>query len=580
MKNVKTLITILILFIYAPLASSEEITLDQARRIAEDFFNLSYRARNHAMVDLQMVWSGNVVQTKSSSEVPAFYVFDNALGPGFVVVAGDDVAKPILGYSFESEFVVDNMPSNVKSWFDDIEVAVQQARKSPEVYYSSDPYVGNIVLEIETAKWDQSAPYNNFCPMDGDSRSVTGCVATAIAILMRYHQWPECGVGTIPSYVTSTKGISVPAIELGHSYDWDNMPLVYPTRPTAAQENAVARLMADCGAMVEMDYTSSSSGAQTIGIPDVLSRYMGYDISAGHYQRKYYTDEQWHSMIQNELIENGPVFYRGHGENYGHVFILDGFTDAEYYRLNWGWGGEYNGYFTLDALNPQQNYEYNQSQMAILNVKKNQGGYPEIRGIISKYDGLSSLKADRTVFEPGVTFKLSTGLLVNSGSQQFSGLIGFIIVDAEQNVKEVLYTHKVDLQPNWGTRFSNMSLKFKSDLNFGDCLIAAMYDERNSKWVKFIADQTNGSVDAIPLCSIAGTTSFEYNTSTRIITLNTKNGLEAYVVTEGGTVIDGAVEYAERTITIDTSSMEKGRYRLCLYNKYEETELVFVVGEK
>lgn len=591
MKNFKILTALLAFFLFPASLFSEEVSLEKARQIAETFFGSRPLTRTSSSVDLKMVWDGGSRQTKGPADAPTFYVFDNASGPGFVIVAGDDLAKPVLGYSFENEFVVEGMPENVKAWMDGLEEAVTLARNNPSAFnVPTSSAVGNVVLKRETAKWNQSAPYNNLCPFDGGTRSYTGCVATAVAIVMRYHKWPESGEGIIPAYTTSSKGISVPAIELGYEYDWDNMPLTYPQYGyTDAQAQAVARLMADCGAMLAMDYTAEESGAPTEFIPAALDGFMKYDGSIGCYGRAYYTDSEWHAMIRKELEDNGPVIYSGHNDGSGHAFVLDGYTDNGYYSLNWGWGSQCDGYYTLDALNPTDqgiggSYDgYNLSQNAILNVKKEEGGSSELRGYISPYNGISGLCADRTVFEPGVPFKLSTGLLVNASNEQFNGPFGFIVVDADQQVKEEVYTFNAALPAGYGYQFVDQDMVFYSQLDFGYQLIAAMYDEDKGKWIKLITDKTDGSVDAIALYdafSIEKSTSFEYNTQTKVITLGVKDGVSASVLTEAGAVVDGVVQSSGNVVTVATASLEPGRYRLILSKASEAHEMYFVVGSE
>lgn len=135
--------------------------------------------------------------TRSSVQSPAYYVFDNTGGPGFVIVAGDDVAMPVLGYSFEHEFSKDNLPANLKAWLEYMRDEVNEARRSGAKAESavtrawSQVEVGTPVVELETAKWNQMEPYNLLCPIVGGESTYTGCTATAVAIVMRYHQWPE-----------------------------------------------------------------------------------------------------------------------------------------------------------------------------------------------------------------------------------------------------------------------------------------------------------------------------------------------------------------------------------------------------
>lgn len=591
MKNFKILTAVLAFFLFPASLFSEEVSLEKARQIAETFFGSRTLTRASSPVDLQMVWDGSPRQTKGQADAPTFYVFDNASGPGFVIVAGDDLAKPVLGYSFENEFVTEGMPLNVKAWMDGLAEAVSLARNNPSAFnVATASSVGNVVLKHETAKWNQSAPYNNLCPFDGGSRSVTGCVATAVAIVMRYHKWPESGEGTIPAYTTSSKGISVSAIELGYEYDWDNMPLIYSQFGyTDAQAQAVARLMADCGAMLTMDYSADASGTACELIPGALDSFMKYDGSIGAYSRAFYTDEEWHAMMRQELADNGPVIYSGNDGSVGHAFVLDGYTDQGYYSLNWGWGSYCDGYYTLDALNPSgqgtggSEGGYNLGQTAILNVKKEEGGYADVRGVIYTYNDIAGLQADRTVFEPGVTFLLSTGLLVNAGSETFTGPMGFVIMDADDQAKEVVASFNAELPVGYGYFFDRTALQFSSELEFGDHLIAAMYDSRKGKWVKMLAEKTEGAVDAIPLCdaaSIAQSTTFEYNTQTKVITLGVKDGVSASVLTEAGAVVDGVVQSSGNVVTIAAASLEAGRYRLTLSKDSEVHEMYFVVGSE
>ena len=189
----------LISFLSALLLSAEERSVQQAGVIAKEFM-ASMPSTKSAAMDLQMVWDGTAA-VKSGDEAPAFYVFDNVSGPGFVIVSGDDKARTILGYSLDNELDADNLPPHFISWMREISDQVEYMRSRPAYAGTkADTDVGTTVLKHETAKWNQGAPYNIFCPMDGQKQSVTGCVATATAIVMRFHKWPDAGVGTTPAY--------------------------------------------------------------------------------------------------------------------------------------------------------------------------------------------------------------------------------------------------------------------------------------------------------------------------------------------------------------------------------------------
>lgn len=584
-------LSVLLLCLLPLAALSEEIPLEKARQIADSFFGSGQMTRSASGCDLRMIWDGRSPEVKSGGEAPAFYVFDNADGPGFVIVAGDDAAKPILGYSFDSEFVVEDMPSNIKGWMDGISASVAMARENPSAYSTSAASAGEVVLKLETAKWNQSAPYNNLCPMDGTDRSVTGCVATSVAILLRYHKWPDAGTGTIPSYVTDTKKIGVSSITLGYEYDWDNMLLEYPRSGySQEQAQAVARLMADCGAMLQMDYTANASGAWSEQIPVVLHKYMKYDASAGSYTRGVYSNEEWHSMLQKELQDNGPVMYSGTAPDAGHAFILDGYTTENYYSLNWGWGGACDGYFTLDLLNPEDQGiggatgAFSRYQSAILNVMKEQGGQPEVRGAVSAYNNVNGLEADRDSFAPGVPFMVSTGLLLNASSADYTGYIGFAVADKDMVVKEVLRYYTIqELPSNYGYHLTNIELVFNNDLEVGDQLIAVIWDEANQKWQHMRGDKSEGVVDAIPLydaLTIEESTSFDYSTLTKFINIKVKSGVDVKLKHPSGNIVNMETSVGINEVSIDTSSLKSGRYCLILSKGKEYKELYFVVDNE
>lgn len=587
MKHFKRLLIVL-LCLMPFLASADEISLHQARQIAEEFFSGQPLTRA-SDITLEMVWDGSDLQTKTSGGGAAFYVFDNVSGPGFVIVAGNDVAKPILGYSFENEFVMENMPPNVRAWMEGLKDAISRASRSYSFPGVTKASVGDVVVKHETAEWDQGYPYNVQCPADGGYRSVTGCVATAIAIVLRYHQWPEAGTGTIPAYTTRTKGIEVPEIALGAEYDWSRMPLTYDGSGwDESSILAVSRLMADCGAMVKMDYSSDESGAYDMEIPTALSTYMDYDGSIGWYRRGVYSDSQWHEMLVSELQNNGPIIYTGQAEG-GHAFVLDGYTTERYYSVNWGWSGYFNGYFTLDALNPEGQgtggYDggYNSWQAAILNVKKDAGGTEPVRAVIHAYEDIYGLVANTTDFRKNVPFTVSTGLIVNASHVRYDGFIGFAHADRNDVVKEVPIYYQVSLDMNYGHYFHDLEITLQADIEIGDKLIVVVWDADAQKWIKALAEKEEGCVDEIPLrdrYTIEESTAFRYSTETKTITLAVKDGVSAEVRDSSGSVVRGVVRTDGTEIQVSTSLLEAGSYVLVLTKGNEVKEVTFIVGAK
>lgn len=343
--------------------TAEERSLEKAREIAYDFMTSGVQTKS-SVIDLRMVYDGENHATRAAEAAPAYYVFNNEAGPGFVIVSGDDVAMPILGYSDSFNFDVVGMPANLRWWLGAMRSQIEAARNSGVMSSRAAADVGTEVIRYETALWDQGEPYYNACPMDGYSRTYTGCGPTAIAIAMRYRQWPDAGVGTIPSYTTESERIKVAARALGEKYDWRQMPMSdgYYASWTSAQKSQVARLMADIGAATKADYTVEGTGIWDEDVPPAMVKYFGYDddmyvafrqnLDTG---RDQYTTSQWYSLVKEEL-KNGPAVYAGsdYEGSMGHMFILAGYTTKNYFYLNWGWGGMANGYYTLEALTPEE----------------------------------------------------------------------------------------------------------------------------------------------------------------------------------------------------------------------------------
>ena len=303
-----------------------------------------------------------------------YYIFTGNDGKGFVIVAADDIARPILGYSADAELTQDGeLPAPMQQWLKSISKQIQKAQEDG-VQQSADVAeqwmeagVGNTIVQLQTAEWGQGAPFNNYCPIDQDTKTLTGCVPTAYAILMKYYNYPLSGKGNVPAYVTPTQGISVAARTLEHSYDWDDMPMKYAgVQTTSMQDRNVAMLLADIGTALQVDYAKSVTGGR-LGRMALLKN---FDFFPGTARLKdAYSAEEWNEMMRMELNKERPVVYRAEqlGVNGGHAFLLDGYTDEGYFSVNWGWNGSYNGLFTLDALTPGSNV-YSDGQVAYLNT--------------------------------------------------------------------------------------------------------------------------------------------------------------------------------------------------------------------
>lgn len=355
-------IIVFLLLLVAVAANAGNISEEYAARIACKLLNEGIESATAPLCKAHAI--GN-----NDCEQPAYYIFKGGNGQGFVIVSASDATMPILGFSQDG--CVDEIPENMRYWLEGMQAQINEIREqgiesTDEIKRQwEEASVGNIKVELSTALWNQGNPFNGECPMIGGKRAVTGCVATAYAILMKYYGSPSHGIGRTKSYYTETQGVYVPSRNLNHTYNWENMPLSYSSYD-ASQGREVAKLMADIGCAIQIDYTDG----ETVGYvaKPGITEHFNY-ASGNHLSRKNYSNLQWHSMLQDELHRESPILYDGGESGSRHAFILDGYTDENYYHVNWGWGGSYNGYFLLDVLSPTSDYNYSANSWALLGFK-------------------------------------------------------------------------------------------------------------------------------------------------------------------------------------------------------------------
>lgn len=256
------------------------------------------------------------------------------------------------------------------SFFAQYEQAIQQVSNGADLsdYFivetasdASDavsPLLGNIV-------YDQNAPFNNLCPTINGRRAVTGCVATAMAQIMRYYSYPKNGTGTV-TYTGSNGAATLNLAD--YDFDWSLILKDYTKSYTAAQGEAVAKLMLACGASINMNYSADGSGSFINKAMKALKDYFGYskDIeyydSTGDYDPEGLIEYDWVITIRENHQKGYPVMYAGSpasGKS-GHAFVIDGYKVIDgvyYYHVNWGWSGAFNGYYLILNLKPDgENY--------------------------------------------------------------------------------------------------------------------------------------------------------------------------------------------------------------------------------
>lgn len=352
----KILLSLLCAFVAVAL-SAAPITREQARKNALEFLKTTRGNRQLSPVQNRAKLAPRRIAKPAETEL--YYVFNRGNQEGYVIVSGDDQTLPVLGYTDEGEFDYNNLPENMRWWLDSREEQLQQLSQNPLQAPMKAPAVHDRVEPMITTKWNQGSPYNDECPMYFTlGRSVTGCVATAMAQVMYYQRSKSVTEvqKDIPAYDTYTSHatygkLHVEGIPAGSPIDWDNMLDNYGSA-NAKQKKAVAQLMHYCGVSVEMDYTNSSSGANSYKVANALVNYFGYGSSVKYVYQGNYNEDAWDKMLYNELAQGRPFYLSGQNSQGGHAFVCDGYDGNRCFHINWGWGGSSDGYFLLTSLNP------------------------------------------------------------------------------------------------------------------------------------------------------------------------------------------------------------------------------------
>lgn len=365
--------TTLIALLLSPalFAVAEPVTPNQAMEAIN-----RYRTVNRKMRKSPAGGELKLAYTQTSANGNCFYVFNNADGSGFTIASADDRLPAVLGFSDNGNFDFASANDNLRYWLDEYTREISEfLKKDPDVApfeIKARPVDKAPIDPLCTTKWDQGKPFNNDCPYDSRAHatSYTGCVATAMAQVMKYHNWPVNPTGSRNGYIFSNTTLK-----------WDDMIDVYEDRKYSGTEAAaVAQLMRQCGASVDMMYSAYGSGAYENDVQVAWRTYFDYDPNLELHYRDYYTYSEWNNMVYEEIANNGPVFYCGQSNAGGHAFVCDGYLGNNFYHFNWGWGGYQDGYFLLNALNPATGGAgssaggYNANQSIITGLKKNQHG--------------------------------------------------------------------------------------------------------------------------------------------------------------------------------------------------------------
>ena len=387
MKRFYTFVCVSLL---AVAAVAQQLTEEEAMRRAVQYLNSSSRqAKARGAVSRGSLKAARV-ETKGT------YAF-NLDGGGYVIASADSRTLPVLGYSDTGTFDWEQLPENMRSWLKSYDKAIatlgsrtdfvdgNQVSEDSEYSENSEPRktsdLAHPAIEpmLKTI-WYQTAPYNDRIPLyDGadpewqGKQCVVGCVATAMASIMNYYQWPKHETAAIRAYDIPTEwtnpdtGEKVEKIchydELPPiTFDWEHMIDCYYKKDkdgnktyygTDEEKEAVAQLMLYCAQSVEMEYTPEGSGSFSPCVSEALKYYFDYGPSARCELRNTFNSiAEWEDLIYGELADQRPVLYAGLENEVGHAFVCDGYDGEGLFHIDWGWAGQNNGYYSLSVLNP------------------------------------------------------------------------------------------------------------------------------------------------------------------------------------------------------------------------------------
>lgn len=533
-----------------------------AKKVAETYLKLSLKQINP---DLKLIFQSNRIaisgkKSGSSTEQPLYYVFNSGTNNGFIIIAGDDNSVPVLGYSRSGSFDKNNLPQNFRKWIEGYKTelnyiiennieATTEIKDEWKALKSGTSTRNNSISSVSpllSTIWDQSPYYNDLCP----GGSVTGCVATAMAQIMKYWEYPAQGSGFY-SYNEDNYG-TLSANFGGTTYQWTSMP-----NNVSSSNTAVATLMYHCGVSVDMSYSPEVSGAYVISSQSPVTNcseyayttYFGYDNSVQGVERANYSASSWIQLIKTELDEGRPIEYAGFSSGGGHAFVCDGYDNNGYFHFNWGWGGAYDGYFIMDALNPTGTGTgggtggYNSGHQAVIGIK------PPTNTNVLDMKLYAEVTPSLSTIAYGQAFDITTNIF-NDGSNNFNGDYCAAVFDNSYN-----FIDFVEIKTDWslegGYIYSN-GITFSTDgllsMLPGTYNIGIFYRPAGENWV-IVSD---GNYSNLVEMTVNNTNDIEMNSS--------------MVLTPGITLTQGNLASVNFNLLNNSSTIFFGTYSVDLFN--------------
>ena len=588
--------------ILALVANAENVSVKQAEMYAMRFFG--QHKQYSRGTNLKLVWEGGAYRSRNGSDSPAFYVFNRENNKGFVIISGTDATRPVLAYASEGSFSTENMPDNIKVWMNALAEGVKQKEWSSMTEsdgaskWERTLDVGREV-DLDTPNWDQDSPYNLKCPVLYGRHCYTGCTMTATAIVLGYHRWPDRGRGVLPKYVTGENGFRLGPIELGEEYKWNKMPFIDNNLLDEAdqeQAEAISTIMFHLGVMARADYSLRGTTAFLERMAEGLPVYMRYNPKLKFLEREHFSDEVWSKMLRDEIDGKRPVIYEGYGDGGGHAFVIDGYNNAGYFNVNWGWGGYNNGFYLLDQMLPgyqgaggNVSGSYNLSQGGIFGLEPRLDSEVEIDNLqfIPSKSFASGLEVDGLELpaKKGDKFWVDAGVVRNMGTNDVNGTLKLAMTDAEGNVVEGYLEEEVrEMAPNQTVlvTYYKLLVEIQREVKPGYRLRLLFKAKGSEEWKPVTCDKSVGQWEVV-LCegesqkgdSIDEATSLSYDRQSGIVAIVTLEGVKGYLKElVSGKDCSSVISYNGDVLTIKSKQLKRGAYVLSLRKGTDVKDLV------
>ena len=402
-------------------------------------------ARKYIKLPTKKATRGVSKQSGYSQNAP-YYIYNDAQNKGFVIVSGTTEMGEILAYSNENALDTTNLHPGLAQLLNSYKMAFKaiNTNNAVETEAKKGAFFAKTVAPLLKTTWSQDAPYNALL-----GYNYTGCVATTISQVLKYHEWPVQGMGNI-SYVNTSDNRTLSGNLNLSQYDWANMLPNYdaPVQATQAQRNAVAKLMKDVGLASGMQYHPGFAVATNQGAFDAFVKHFDYQATCVYQSTE--GPSVFADLLRQELVDGFPFYFYGATKDYkgAHAWVVDGFDDKGFFHMNFGWNGQSNGYYSLSALNlSQSGKEFNGAKLAFsrafmaIFAHPNKTGVKRIDPSLMPERGNLSFTAEGAFTrKDGVerisnrmeTYPVELNYIINKGLP-FKGDVGVTVIDEQNN---------------------------------------------------------------------------------------------------------------------------------------------------